>query len=124
MGWFRERSRPAACVALLALVLQLALSFGHVHFGHVHLAQADHPASTAADVAGHKGTPQQPGNDHQDNYCAVYAVLTLLGGAMVATAPIVPAHAALAAPEVPAATEAVRVGPPHRAYQPRAPPRA
>jgi hypothetical protein len=118
MGWLRERSRPAAWIALLALVLQLALAFGHVH------SKADHPAAAVANVAGHEGKPQQPGDDHQDSYCAVYAVLTLLACAQVATAPVVPAQVALAAPVVPAATGAVRVGPPHRAYQSRAPPRA
>lgn len=124
MGWFRDRSRPAACVALLALVLQLALSFGHVHFGHVHLAQADHPAVAAVDIAGHEGTPQQPGNDHQGEYCAVYAVLTLLGGAQVATAPVVQAPASAAATDAPTAAETVRFGRQHSAYQSRAPPRA
>ena len=35
MRWFRTRSRWGSCLALVALALQLALSFGHIHLKDV-----------------------------------------------------------------------------------------
>ena len=43
LRWFRSHRRPWAWVALLALVLQLGLSFGHVHAAH-----AEHNVAVAS----------------------------------------------------------------------------
>jgi hypothetical protein len=118
MRWFRVRSRPAAYLALFALLLQLALSFGHVHLAH-----ANHPGVAAAEgIAGQNAVPQQPDADHDEYYCAIYAFLALLTSAQIAIAPTVPVPATLAVADAPGVAKAARLGPRRGAFQSRAPP--
>jgi hypothetical protein len=121
MRWFRVRGRLAAYVALFALLSQLVLSFGHVHLAH-----ADSPgiAVAATGAGGHKSTPQQPGTDHDDDYCAVCAIIALLTGAQVAAAPAIPVPAVLAVADNPIAAAATHIGSQRGAFRSRAPPSA
>ena len=94
MRWFRTRSREVSCLALLALAMQLALSFGHLHLrdvlGETH-SSASIDASTLASLAdeqrasahGADGTP----HEHEDEYCAIYAINALIGSAQHAAPP-------------------------------------
>src|ERR1700744_4915945 len=84
MSWFRHC--VCAWVALLALAIQLGLSFGHVH-----ALNGERPAAvqTAATDSTSSPAPQN-GADHDDDYCAICAVLALLSGAQTASAPDVP----------------------------------
>ena len=75
MRWIRNR-RFGSWLALAALALQLVVSFGHVHLDGVHRA---HPAlvlSGSAAEASPLGAPQ-PGNDADDDYCAICATIFL-----------------------------------------------
>jgi hypothetical protein len=93
MGWFRSRSRWGSYLALFALVVQLALSFGHVHLeggtpisGHASALLGVHPASTAAavvDPAG-KETPALA-----DDRCPICTLIHLAGALVPATTPTV-----------------------------------
>src|SRR5262245_60803614 len=50
MGWFRSKRRIGSGLALLALVIHFALSFGHVHvatFENATAAASSEPAGTA-----------------------------------------------------------------------------
>jgi hypothetical protein len=79
MGWARTRRRLTGWLALFALMLQLALAFGHSHAEDV----APAVASAAAVQTG--GSPDAPvDSDHAD--CAVCAVLHLTN-ALLAPAP-------------------------------------
>src|SRR5262245_50865456 len=94
MGWFRSRSRWGSYLALFALVVQLALSFGHVHLeggapvsGHAPALFAVHPASAAAaavDPAG-KEFPALA-----DDHCPICTLIHLAGALVPATAPTLP----------------------------------
>jgi hypothetical protein len=81
MGWFRGQGRLGAWLALVALALQLGLSFGHIH------AEApDHaPGLAAATPADPQETDQASHHDHGDtadrDYCPCCAILSLLAGA-------------------------------------------
>jgi hypothetical protein len=97
MRWFRLHARLGSWLALSALALQLALSFGHIHRKDV-LGQADasigpviaalapepeaqEPAAPPADRASH---------EHEDEYCAIYAINSLIGCSQTAAPPAVP----------------------------------
>jgi hypothetical protein len=119
MGWFRSNRRLWGIAALVALSLQIALSFGHVHGIHT-----DRPTVVAAGVSDYEvGSATQPsGDDHDSHYCAIYAINALLSGAQVATAPVVLASAALASTEIAIPGEALRVASRRVAFHSRAPP--
>jgi hypothetical protein len=84
MGWVRTNRRLCGALALLALAVQLALSFGHVH---------------VRDFAGIPGTPvahaqvSAPGGPDgrvsDDNYCLVCATVALSGTLFLPTSPFV-----------------------------------
>jgi hypothetical protein len=114
MGLFRSQRRSWAWVALLALALQLGLSFGHVH----GIATAGSVAALAASAA-----PSETG-DHSDDYCATCAVLALLTGGQTATAPVVVPPLALASADITIALQTARTGTPRAAFNSRAPPRS
>jgi hypothetical protein len=86
MRWFRSRSNWGVSLALSALALQLVLSFGHIHrkdiTGDAHHSTNIEPAH---DEAGDQESP-----DHEDDYCAIYAINNLLGGSQIAEPPFLP----------------------------------
>jgi hypothetical protein len=94
MRWFRTRSRGVSCLALLALALQLALAFGHIHvkelLGKTH-SSASVDASTLASLSDEQRTSAQDADgshhEHEDEYCAVYAINGLIGSAQHAEPP-------------------------------------
>jgi hypothetical protein len=121
MGWFRGQSRLGGWVALVAIALQLALSFGHVH--SEALSRASEIAALTVDGSD-GGPPDSPVAPHEHGFCSIYAVLSLLAGAQTADAPALPVPA-VAAPVTlvaePGTTRAILGRP---AFQSRAPPLA
>jgi hypothetical protein len=94
MRWFRTRSRPVSCLALLALAMQLALSFGHIHardvLGESH-SSASVEASALASLSDEQRDSAKPADsshhEHEDEYCAIYAINALIGSAQHAAPP-------------------------------------
>ncbi len=120
MRWIQTR-RFGSCLALAALALQLVLSFGHVHLHGVR-----HPAlavSGSAAQASPLGAPQ-PGNDADDDYCAICATIFLAANSFLPPAPQLPVPSASQTIErfdrVPVVFIASRRAP----FQSRAPPLA
>ena len=73
MRWVRAKFRAGARLALFALAVQIALSFGHVHVGDArHAAPL---ASTGTQPTGSAPT-QHPVHD-ADGYCAICATIHL-----------------------------------------------
>jgi hypothetical protein len=97
MRWFRLHSRLGSGLAIFSLALQLALSFGHIHLkdivGTAH-ASTSIAASTAASRSDDQPADATPtdraSHDHEDEYCAVYAINNLLGSAQVTQPPPLP----------------------------------
>jgi DUF2946 family protein len=118
MRWLRLRQQYCSWVALLALALQLVLSFGHVHG-----LPTGGPTAVAAISEG-SGSPPQPagGEQHDDDYCAICAVQALLSSGQTASAPALPVVAAPAATEIIFTVERVRANRPLAAFRSRAPP--
>ena len=81
--WFRRNRRGGSYGALLALALQLALSFDHVHLngwaGEAAIAAAQEkpePASAPAGTA-----------PDRDEFCAICAIISLSGSLLLPDAP-------------------------------------
>ena len=113
MRWFRSHRRPWAWTALLALVLQLGLAFGHVHA--IHAEQSTAAVSAAA--------PSDPASgDTDDDYCATCAVIALLTGAQTASPPVIAPPIVQPSAEITVAPEATHVESSRAAFRSRAPP--
>ena len=121
MAGLRLRSRPAAVVALLALLLQLALSFDHVHLAHADWAAAAIAAATS-DFAVIASPPQRGSDEDPDDYCSTCAILALLTGSQIAVAPVLAAPAVHTIAVAPIVAVAVRLVRRHDAFRSRAPP--
>src|SRR5271156_2969092 len=104
MGWVRCHKRFGARLALAALALQVALSFGHVHLDRTASASATIVAATARDKAVAQSSrqslaqnlsqnpaqnpAQSPVSD--DDYCAICASIYLASTSFVALPPQLP----------------------------------
>jgi len=98
MRWFRKHAKQGSRLALVALAIQFALSFGHFHGLAAQAAPASVSAPTTAIDIGSatvdtQATPQEaPGSQHDDQQpvdnCAICAVMALAGTAMVSPPPV------------------------------------
>lgn len=131
MKWFRSNIRHGARLALLALAVQFALSFGHSH-GFAQAAAAAYSAmpqaggDDAATIDGQAARQQSPANqdrDHPgDGNCAICAIITMAGNVLFATPPplLLPQAVKIVRPLTDA--EFIHLKSAEAAFQPRAPP--
>jgi hypothetical protein len=88
MRWLHNR-RFGSCLALAALALQLVMSFGHVHLDGVH--RADPALAIAGSGAQASQLPApHPGNDGDDDYCAICATIFLAANSFLPPTPQLP----------------------------------
>ena len=102
MKWFRRHIKTGSRLALFALAVQFALSFGHFHFDAAKAAPAVQAALTDADLSwaqSHAATEsasgasqQQPAGHDTDQQpidaCAICAVISLAGNLLLSTPPL------------------------------------
>jgi hypothetical protein len=76
-------------LALFALALQMAVSFGHVHLDGIHSV---YPEAAATGFKPHaQALPaHQPGDDDDDAYCPICASLYLTANSFMPAAPLLP----------------------------------
>src|SRR5215467_9514133 len=84
MRWFRSNVRSGAWLALVAMALQLALTFGHLHLRATSAASAQLAAKAAVTLPDGSSLPTKPRPVH-DN-CAVCTLIQMAGAAAVAVA--------------------------------------
>jgi hypothetical protein len=121
MQWFRANLKVASRLALLALTLQIALSFGHVHLGDIRHAIDGLAVAGTQPVP--SNPPQRPVSD-ADDYCAICATIHLAATSLLPQAPQLPVLFA-ARPVEHASTIATSSFSARRApFQSRAPPLA
>jgi hypothetical protein len=136
MKWFRSNIKRVSRMALFALGIQLALSFGHFHgvaFATTAAPQvraavsessvADSMTARVADTQ----SARQPASDHgssehSDDFCAICAVMAMANTALFATPPVLPLPQILDFARVITEGEFARVASASVAFQPRAPP--
>ena len=85
-----KASKTSGLAALVAIALQIVLSFGHVHLDGVRHA---HPVLTVIGWGGQAAqslTAPQPGDDDGDDYCAICASIYLAANSFVPQAPQLP----------------------------------
>lgn len=134
MKWVRKHVKHGSRLALLALVVQFALSFGHFHALaaqtapaiQASVAQAD-PAreAVAAQQAGKSAREQLPSNpdrDHPADACAICAVISLAGAALSATPPVLLLPPATQLRQRAIDVAVLRLNPLRSPFQSRAPP--
>jgi hypothetical protein len=91
MKWFRANIKHGSRLALLALALQVALSFGHFHAAARAAPAIQSGLSYILTTAGEP--TQQPASDpdsdrKQSDPCAICAVIALANAVLVATPPL------------------------------------
>jgi hypothetical protein len=117
MEWLRSNIRHGTRLALLALVVQFVLSFGHVHGIAAHAAPAIHATH-------HLPAPSHDPDQHPDDFCAICAVVALTSTALAAVPPALPVPQAFELVHPPAIATVVHSRAACAAFQSRAPPRS
>jgi hypothetical protein len=106
-------------LALLALALQLAVSFGHIH---AHDLTVTTPR--VANVHAEEGRNSAPDGGHHDRFCDICATLHALAGGQVAAPPSLPLPLAFGCIEETIYARGIVVDPRRAQFQSRAPPSA
>jgi hypothetical protein len=118
MTWVRSNIRRVSHVALFALAIQLAVSFGHVHA----VAAQPSPAQVARSLTTPQPASDQAPGEHPGDICAICVVMAMANAALSATPPVIPPPQAVDFSYRTAAAEFVRIASIRAGFQPRAPP--
>ncbi|MFB6418842.1 MULTISPECIES: DUF2946 domain-containing protein [Bradyrhizobium] len=136
MKWFRSNIRHGTRLALFAMLVQFALTFGHSHWfaqaaplAQSSLQQTDGAKDSAKDVAAidrtavHKQSPSSPDREHpaEDN-CAICAIIAMAGTIISATPPVLLLPQAIELLHRTTDAEFIHLKSAGTAFQPRAPP--
>ena len=130
MKWFRSNIVCLSRLALFALTIQFALSFGHFHgvAGQaVSAAQARSP-DFAFPVGNHPtaqvghNSPAPSDRDSGGRGCAICAMIAMANAALFATPPVVLLPKAVDFSRIVTKAEFARIVPVRVVFQPRAPP--
>ena len=118
MNWFRTHVKSGSRLALLALAIQFALSFGHFHAEMVRAAPVLQAALADAGVQ----SPADHDTDRHGTDCAICAVLSLANNFLSATPPLLELPQAVALVPPAGRAEFAHLGSAYTAFQSRAPP--
>jgi hypothetical protein len=116
-----KASTTSGLLALFAIALQIALSFGHLHLEGVRRTDPGLAALRPGVQSAQLLPAQQPGDD-DDQYCAICASIYLAANSFVPVAPELPVPLASQAVEHFDRTAAIFVLPRRALFQSRAPP--
>lgn len=130
MKWLRSNIKRGSRLALFALALQFALSFGHFHAGAALAAPAMQSGLangvSTVDAVG-EDAQQQPASNHDSDRqpsdaCAICAVLALANAMLFATPPLLLLPQAIEILHLSTDAEFIHLNSARVAFQPRAPP--
>ena len=132
MKWFRSNIKQGSRLALFALAVQFALSFGHFHAIAAPAIQSGAAQSSisyagllAVPDAVSKSTRQAPSDhdsDQQNDFCAICAVVAMANTALFATPPMLLLPQAVEFQYLATGAGFVRPNSARVAFQARAPP--
>ena len=122
MKWFRSNVKQGSRLALLALAIQFALSFGHFH-GVAHAAPAIQSAAASLTAPSPQPTPasDHDSDRHSNDPCAICAVMALANAVLFATPPVLLLPQAVEFLYLTTDAEFVHLNSARIAFQPRAP---
>ena len=123
MRWFRDILRQGSWLALIALAINLGLSFGHVHAIDGRTSGrgiAAVPASIASLDDGQK--QGNPDHSHADYLCPICMAATAMANALASTPPALPLELNKVTIDRTIVPVLALVEPPRAAFQPRGPP--
>jgi Protein of unknown function (DUF2946) len=106
MSWLRSNIQSGTWLALLALTLQMAVSFGHMHrhdLGLLPLIKAGQTQTLTDEATAPADSDDQDHHSAPDHYCPICASIALVGTGAPALAPV------LVTP-----TSVVRLSPPEK----------
>jgi hypothetical protein len=123
MRWFRDILRQGSWLALIALAINLGLSFGHFH-AIDGKASGRGIAAVAASIASPNDGQKQgnPDDGHADYLCPICMAATAMASAVASTPPALPLEFANVTIDRTIVSVLVLVEPPRGAFQPRGPP--
>jgi hypothetical protein len=91
MRWFRDKIRQGSWLALIALAINLGVSFGHVHAIDGKISGRGIAAMAASIGSTDDGERQgHPGDGHADYLCPICMAATAMANALVSTPPALP----------------------------------
>ncbi len=91
MRWFRDNLRQGSWFALLALTINLALSFGHFHAADGKVVNGGLISVLAAVAASDDGSqPNHPPEGHVDVLCPICVAASAMAHAFAPTPPALP----------------------------------
>lgn len=138
MKWFRSNIRHGSRLALVALAIQFALSFGHFHGNAAQAApaiqssQAQASSSNAdlvaapdialSESAQPQAAPDQDSGQQPADNCAICAVIALANTVLFATPPLLELPQAIEFLHQTTDAEFIHLNSVRVAFQPRAPP--
>jgi hypothetical protein len=133
MKWFRRHLEHGSRLALFALAIQFALSFGHFHAlaasaittgltqADLDYAQTIAAKASSSEVAKTQ-QPSKPDTDHPADACAICAVISLANNVLFATPPLLQLPQAVELLYLTVDAEFIHLNSLHPAFQSRAPP--
>jgi hypothetical protein len=122
MRWFRSNVRSGAWFALVAMALQLALTFGHLHLRIASAASAQLAAKAAVTLPDGATSPTTPKPRIVDEHCGVCTLIQMAGTGVPATAASLPLPARFIAAPFRIGVEYEPAASPRFLFQARGPP--
>jgi hypothetical protein len=123
MRWFRDHIRQGSWFALVALAINLALAFGHVHASDG--SGAERAGSLIAAIAASHGdgtTPNHPADHQADYLCPICMAAAAMGAALASTPSVLPVEFSTATIDHAIEQDLRVLQPPRAAFQSRGPP--
>ena len=118
MHWFRDNIRHGSWLALIALAINIAISFGHIHAIGGH--RSEHSLVVASSDS--RQTPDHSDDGKADDLCRICMAVAAIGTALAPTPPALPFEFADAAIDH-VIEHTVTIPPaPRAAFQSRGPP--
>jgi hypothetical protein len=122
MRWFRDNVRHGSWLALLALVVNLGLSFGHFHATDGKFVENGLISLVAAMSSNHDRTQGQPSDTGADDLCPICTAVLAMANALASAPPLLLVEFAGLDVDLPIEPRLVFAERPTAAFQSRGPP--
>jgi hypothetical protein len=122
MRWFRDHIKHGSWLALIALVINLGLVFGHVHATDGAVLRGGNALVATDTTPAGQAKQGQPADSHADYLCPICMAAAAMGSALAPAPPALPFELAEAPIDRAMASDLSGVPSPPSAFQSRGPP--